>query len=263
MSHEVGFGSQILQCVASPGQMVKKRLLYIIPALIFIAAGIVSLGNPDYLGMEEGEMTAVLVLFFGAGLLFLLMGILFVKPSKAVLYDGGFVLTRGSKVTEVDFHDLKGISDTTTGYSFYGIIPIKNTRNVTVLKHDGTRIGLVKAFVPDFARFADELGAACTNFLLKDVTKATIGQAKISFGDKLELAGGQLVYEAGEKKGRVFIPLDTVRNVRITEEGFWLYLDGEPDEKGEARELAAIRADRAWNLVALYRILEMYIRQRY
>lgn len=259
MNSEARFGKQLLQGTASSGETIKKRLLFIIPAVIFIIAGIFAMRNPDFIGIEESEMAMVLALFFGAGALFLAMAILFVKPAKAILYEDGYVLSRGSKVTEVSFSDVKGISDSTTAFLAYGIVPIVKTRYVVVIKNDGSRSGLVKAFVPDFNRFTDELGAAITAYLLRGVTKETIGKANITFGDKLELTGGRLVYDAGGKKGKIDIPLDSVRNVHIVLEGYWLYIEGDPDEKGKPAELAAVRADRAWNLDALYRILEMYM----
>jgi len=256
MDQKTAFGKQIMTFTATTGQTLKKRLLFLLPALVFVAAGVFALVSPELL--EDSDASMVLLLFFGAGALFLLMGILFVKPSKAVLYEGGFVLTRGTKVTETGFSDLKGIIDSTTVTKLYGAIPLSQTRLVIIHKKNDEKFGATKATVPSFNQFADELGTAVSKYLLKDVTKDNIEQLSILFGDKLELTGGRFIHDAGKEKGMVSIPADAVRSAEyIGSDGYWIALKGQCDENGKAEELASIRADKALNLESLCRIIEM------
>ena len=261
MDNETRLGRQILCYTATWGQTLKKRLLYLIPALIFITAGIFALFNPELLTDDDSSM--VLLLFFGAGALFALMGILFVKPAKAVLYDGGFALTRGSKVTETDFSDVKGILDSTTVTKYLGVVTLSKTRVVTIVKKNGEKFGVVKAFIPNFNQFADELGTALSKYMLRGVTIGNLDQVNISFGDALELTGGQFTCDAGRKKGRISIPVDAVHSAEYNgNEGYWLALKGQYDENGKAEDLASIRADKALNLETLYRIIDMVAQNR-
>lgn len=258
MNGEARHGNQILKCKATAAQTLGKRLLYIIPALIFIAVGIVSYVKPELFDLADEDMAMVLALFFGAGAVFLLLGIFFVKSAAAVLYEGGFVLTRGSKVTEMDFGDLKGILDSTTILKYYGILPVGKTRVVTVYKKNGEKFGVVKAFVPDFNRFVDELNAAITNYYLKDVTLESMKRLNIYFSDKLELIDGQFIHDAGSKKGKVSIPVEVVRSIEyLNDDGYWLSIKGAPAGNGKANELISIRADKTLNLDTLSRIIQM------
>jgi hypothetical protein len=173
------------------------------------------------------------------------------------LYDGGFVLTRGSKVIEVGFNNVAGISDSTIKTQAYGVFTVAKTRQVTVFKKDGEKIIMANIigfiFIPNYDQFADELGTVYTNYLLRDVTKENISQLNLSFGDKLKLAGGQLIHDADKKQGAVSIPLESIRRLEyLNDEGYWLSLKNE-----RAEELTSIRADKAMNLETLNRIVEL------
>ena len=250
MQYESEYGKQLFECKESLGQTLGKRLRFILPSLVFIGAGILAMLNPDFAGSEE-DLKMLLPLFFGAGALFALLGLFFVKPLEAAIYESGFVNTRGSKVIELDFSSIKGISDSTTVIKIYGIIPATKTRVLTLTKKDGNRIELTKTFVPDFNQFIDAFSTAFTKHLLKDVETAGIDKANISFGDSLELTGGQMVYDE-KKKGKTAIPLSRIHSIESDGEGYWLALKGANQE-----ELANVRIDKALNIEALYRIVDM------
>ena len=254
MNYETKYGKQLLNCATTTGQILMKKLLYLIPALVFAVIGIIVLKNPDLLGSDD-SITTVLALFFGAGALFILLALFFVKKSTAVLYEGGVVLTRGAKITEFDFASLKGIIDSTTIVKAYGAIPFSKTRVVTLVAQNGTKIGLVKALTPNFEQFADELGTTIVKRLLKGVTRENLNQLDISFGDSLELSRGQFIHDG--KKGKVSIPLGNVCGFELQNEGYWLHLKGTCDTNGKSEILASIRADKALNLESLHRIIDM------
>jgi len=255
MDYEAKYGKQIIKCTATSGQLMKKRILFLLPAIIFIAAGILMLVYPEVL--EGEDVPYLLPLLFGVGAVFLAMAIFFVKPATAILYEGGFITTRGSTVKETDFNDILGITDTKIVHTLYALIPVGNTRIVTIGRKDGSKFGLLKAFVPDFNRFCDELGTAISAFMLKGITKENIAEANISFGDKLELTGGHLVFNS-KKEGMITIALETVRGLKYFGEGYHLDIVGDADEKGNPEVLATIRADSAYNLDSLYNIIGMY-----
>ena len=202
MNYEEKFGKLLLHCTASSGQTLKKRLLFLVPAIILIVGGAIALLAPDLLTEDDDDIKIAFAVFIALGVMLLLWGVVFVKRAMVELYETGYVLTRGSKVTVMAFDDVKGISDSTTAFSAYGIIPVGKSRDVSITKKDGVPILLLKSGVPNFNQFVDELGAAFTEYLLKDLTKENIGQASISFGNKLELAGGHLVFDAGGKKAK-------------------------------------------------------------
>jgi len=206
-----------------------------------------------------------LPLFFGVGAVAILLAIVLVKRSEAVIYENGFVFTRGSKVTELNFDNVKGISDWTTSIKFYGVISVGSVREVKIVKQDGEKIALTDATgfnlqnysLPNFDQLADELGAVITKRLLKDVAKEKIGYVNISFGDQLEFTGGQFVYNEDKGRNKIYIPLSKVIGAEIPEDSYWLFLLGPRGQDGKAERLASIRADKALNLGALYRIIEM------
>jgi hypothetical protein len=258
MDYEATFGKQLLQCTASPAQTIRKRLFFLILGILVIVGSIIALGAPGFLTEDDGDLRIAFGAFIAIGAFLSLFGLFFIKKAEAALYETGYVLKRGSKVTATAFNDMKGIIDTMTAFSAYGIVPVGKSRDVSVVKNDGVPFMLTKTSVPNFNQFVDELCVTYNKYLLKDLTKENIGQASISFGNKLELSGGQLIFDAGGSKGKIPIPLGSIQNVRVTEEGYWLYIEGAINEKGKAEELAAIRADKAWNLEALYRILDMH-----
>ena len=251
---------QVFECRTSHGQLLKKRLMYLFPAVVFIATGIAMLLLPEMLEGEEELLPMMLLLFFGVGAMFILLSILRVKPSSAVIYEDCLVHACGSKAMNLAFDNVKGISDETTVFLLWHIIPVGKTREITLVRKDGEKKSLTKNLVPSFNQFADALGAALATFLLKDLTKETIGSANISFGNALELSDGKFIYDGGRKKGKVSIPVDAVRSIEVhDEEGYWLTLRGRPNnEDGKAEELAMIRKDKALNIEALYRIVAMF-----
>jgi len=255
MDYEAKYGKQILKCTATEGQVLKRRLLFLIPAILFLAFGISLVVRPEIMyGEDIGGM--LIPLCFGGGVLLLAMSFIFVRKGTAVLYEGGFVLASGAKVKETDFNDVKGILDTKYADKVYGI-PAGNTRIVMIYKRDGKGFHVTKAAIPNYDQFCDELSVAISVFLLKGITKDNIADARISFGDKLELAEGQLVHNAG-KNGMISIPLDAVREISYFGDGYWLDILGDVDETGKPERLARIRADLAQNLDSLNSILAMF-----
>ncbi|MDR0570844.1 MAG: hypothetical protein LBG71_06475 [Clostridiales Family XIII bacterium] len=251
MNYEANFGKELLKCTATSGEVLKKRLLFFGLAFIFFAAGILEVVSPGILGEVEQSMLLKLI-FFAGGSVCVLGAFFLVRFGSAVLYERGFAVTNRSKVTAMDFNEVKGISDAT----------IRNVRQITVVKKDGEKVTLANGTgglrVSNFHQFADDLGTLISSFLLKDVTAENIDRLSISFGDKLELAGGRLIHDAGGKKGKVSIPLEAVRNVELPgDDGYWLSLMGAVGENGKAEELASIRVDKALNLETLFRILRM------
>jgi hypothetical protein len=240
VNYETKFGRELLRGATPSGQILKKRLLFIIPALIFLAFGALVLVNPDVFEFSAAEMdTATFkllpLLFFAAGAIFVLIGIFRIKPAQVFIYEKGFAHIGGSKITEVDFGDVKGVANLKSTLKYMGELQIaKSKHEVTIVKNDGNKICLgpftaSKLFLPQAEQTADELDMAITKYLLKDVTKENIAKVNISFGDALELTGGQLAYKAGGKKSVVYIPLDAVKDISFSE--YWMELKGASGEK--------------------------------
>ena len=263
MHDESRFGNQVFECNSSMGEMLKKRLLYLLPAIVFIAAGAATSMFPEVMEGEEELMPILLALFFGVGIIFVLLSILRVKSSKAVIYEDGLVHIRSLKVTEVKFGDIKGIRDWVERTMWFAaIIPVfaLKTRTITIEKKDGATIQLNKTLVPDFNRFSDKLNSVFTEYLFKGVTKENLNRTSISFGAELELSNGQLLYNKGKKEGKVVIPFDAILSIEISSDGYYILLVGEEREKKKFKRtdiLAAIATGKALNVDAFYRIVQM------
>ena len=256
MENETKFGKLLFQCSTTFGKDFRKRLLYLVPALVFITAGIYAQRNPDLL--EPDEITMVLGLFFGAGAFFLLLAVFFVKRSKAFLYEGGIVHTYASKVIEIDFNDVIGIRDLASKQMWFALIlPIfaLKSRDITIEKKDGTIIQLSKNKVADINKFADILNSVFTERLLKDVTKQNLSKTTISFGKELELKDGQLLYN-----DKTVIPFEEIIKIETGDGGHHIMLIGKEKESKKFTRtdiIAMIAVDKALNIEALYRIVQI------
>ena len=251
MNYEERFGKLVLSGEGKQRGILMK-ILMLIPAVCVIALAFVLLGDGpnDIIYQGFAIVIAALAIF----------GILFAKKYKEIsVYENGIVLARGSKVIELGYEDVKGVQDSTTVIKAYGVITASKNRFLTIVRKDGTKIALNKAMVTDFDQFADEICAAVTKYLLRGITRENINQARIVFDDKLVLADGHFVFDAGGSKGKISIPVDSVSGAEIRGDGYWLNLLGSYDEKGMPEELASIRADKALNLEALSQILGMLL----
>ena len=250
MENETKFGKQVYSCSKKAGMKILKVFLLFPPIILLILTFTVFNDGPSAIYYQViAVLLSVLALYW----------VFFGKQYKEiVVYENGIVFTLGSKVTELDFCDVKGINDATIVTKLYGVINAGQTRYAAIVKHNGEKHVFTKALVSELEQLADNLGAAFTKYLLREVTAETLDKAYISFGDSLELTGGLLVHDAGAKKGKVSIPLNAVRNVAFDDDGYWLTLEGEKNEKGKPEKLAMIRADKALNLTALLRILDAF-----
>gem|GEM_PF-3756998 len=160
------YGDQLFECQSTPKETLKKRIMFLAPAIVFILAGIAYMANPE-VADSQSQLMMLLALFFGTGVLFILLSIILVKPLKAVIYEGGLVYIRGEKTKEFAFDSVKDISDETTTFLLWGLIPTVNIRAVKLVLKDGGKAEFTKYNVSDFHNFADELGEAFEKYSSK------------------------------------------------------------------------------------------------
>ena len=267
-NYQSNFGEELLQLTNTTTRVMLQRFLIMLPGIVFLILGVVALIDPiafygsPRLAEEDGWMT---YLFFGLGGVYsVLIPLLFKPYRQATIYEAGLVLEKKSKVTEIAFSDVKGIADYITRHNVNGI-PVGKTRTFSITSTDGSVVGLGKFTFPHgFNHFAEELKNAHMAYLLKNLSKENIDQVQISFGDQLELQGGQLIYNQGKKKGAIEIALEDIYDIE-SQDGVLHLLSAPSGEKKKLLALkrkdtlASISLQKALNLDILYFILSLYI----
>jgi len=260
------FGKLMLECKSSRGKSLKRKLMFLIPALIFFAAGTIIAINPEIGVVTEEDaqfIPAVIAAFFAVGAVCVIGALLRSKQSSIALYENGVVYVRGPIVTEAGFDDIEGIRQVRSAAAIGGVLirtpKALSQESVTIRKKDGVEIVLNKAYMSDFHQFADEFSDLYIRWLVKDLTMENIADANISFGPDLELSGGQFIYT--HKKEKKYMPVGEVHGLEIQTDDehnfFWLTSRVETDKKGRPKKIAGGQTVKALNLEALYHIVQM------
>jgi len=267
MNNEERFGKTLLVSVASKGRGLRKRVLYLIAAFVFVAAGIVLTLNPE-LGVvveEDAHLVPVFIaIFIAVGLIFVILSLVRSKQSSITLYEQGIMYAHGKKVTEAGFSDLEGIRLETSAVAIGGVaIPLGSLgqESVTIRMKDGTVVVLRKSTISNFRDFADKFGVVYTRWLLDGLTLDNISDAEISFGPDLKLRSGQFIYI--EKKQEKTMPLSDIHSLEI-ETGdeynyFWLTSKTLTNKNGTPKKVIGGQTAMALNLEALHIIVQMIL----
>ncbi|MCL2828966.1 MAG: hypothetical protein FWD99_09575 [Oscillospiraceae bacterium] len=252
------FGNLLFERTLTQAKAMQRMFLFLIVALVFIAAGIVAFVMAE---SDTDVLYAWTVLLGLCSIPFILRVFTSTRASSVVVYEKGFVHTRSSKTTKFDFNDIIGIRDLTKKETWFAfILPVValKSRVVTIEMKNGTTVKLNQTGVPDFRQFADELSVVFTEHLLSGVTKETLSQISISFGKELELRNGQLFYNDG--KSETVIPFDAILDIEVSDTGHHIMLIGEEKEKKNFVRtdiLAQVASETSLNIGALYHIVQI------
>jgi len=252
------FGKLVLHAKASTARMVRRYILFLIPAIGLGIVGLVGLIDPSAMGMEDEQWVAFIVL--GAAVLYILIMFLFVKPYEVAIYEGGLVWKRrGNKINEVSFYDF-GVSDvieTTT----YGFIPVSKVRNINITGANGnsTSLNLTRTNTPNFHNFADTLLAVQHLYITKDWTPENVFNISLDFGNELILENGKFLHRKGHKKEK-FAALQDVVTVDIFDNT--TILRGKQDEFGKAEVLLEVTGEARINTAALYLVVDLALQKQ-
>ena len=199
MQEESKFGKQVFQDGSKTSQVAVRKCLYLLPAVFLFALSLIMRLHPAMIGESTESSGMITVILLVAAPLYALMILSIVKGFSATIYEQGFVLKRGSKVTELAFAEVKGIS-------------LAN-KTLTIQGLDGKNIVLAGMFTPNMKQFAEEFETAYTKSSLYDITQESLYQTNISFGKHLELVNGVFIY-----KGKEAVTLDDVYGIEVDEE---------------------------------------------
>ena len=253
MSGETKFGERILHVKPSAARIIRRAILFLIPAVGLVGLGITGFLRPDILDMQ-GEEWMVPVLL-GAGLLYFVFMIFFLKPYEAVVYAQGLEYKRrGANFKQIAFSDLD-ITDAIERSYIFMVIPFRRVRRISL---DGVHT-FYRSNTPNFHHFANTLVATHREYLVKDLTPENINQAAISFGPMLKLRDGKLMFNESSKKEKI-IPLGDVFSVEVFNAGAGndlIALKGAPDEGGRSKDLFTITATSISNLEVLEYVIEV------
>ena len=275
-THE-NFGNLVFHAKASLFRMIRRIIIFLVPAVGLTVIGIIGFISPETVVMEEEPWVAYIV--FGAGLLYFIIMLVFVKTYEVAIYEKGLLYRRASKKwTEIDF-DNSGISDvihTTRAY----FIPVWKARHVSI----GTQINapdgsmdtpqnfatrfaheaatgntFARSNTPQFHKFSDTLIATQLEHMTKDLTKENIFETSISFGENLILTDGEFIYRK-DKRRESSVPLKDVHKASLFHQfggGSQLRLEGKPSENGRPNFLLDVMVNNINNLTILHYIVDM------
>jgi len=252
------FGKLVVHAKASTARMVRRYILFLIPAIGLGIVGLIGLIDPSVMGMEGEEWVAFIIL--GAAVLYVLLMLLFVKPYEVAVYEGGLVWKRrGTKINEISFNNF-GVSDvieTTT----YGFIPISKVRNINITGTNGnsTSLNLTRTNTPNFHNFADTLIAAQHVYITKDWTPENVFNVTLDFGNELILENGKFLHRKGHRKEK-FAALQDVVTVDIFDNT--TVLRGKQDDFGKSEKLLEVTGMARINTAALYLVVDLALQKQ-
>ena len=209
MLEEEKFGKLLFQSGSRTSQVALRRLICLIPFLIVFALGLVLFIDPDIIGEEPGDSGSMPVIIMVASVLYVPVLLLSVKGYHAAIYERGFVVRHGSKVTEAAFTDITGIN---TSESMI--------KSIRINLSGGKIINMVGIFVPNLQQFIEEFTSAYTKTKMSEFTPEMLRTKTISFGNLLRLENGNFIAD----KGKIVVPLGDVYNIEIKDEGIDSYV---------------------------------------
>ena len=265
MQQEMKYGKALASYTAPAQKTTRKKSIFLICAVILIIATIALL----IIAEDEYDVMIAYALVAGLCAIPFIIKFFITKAAEAVIYESGFTLVRGSKITEAAFNDIAGMqrsSESTTliatGFGFIGaliigalssLIPGLKSYTINITKRDGSIIILSKSMVPNFKQFSVDLDIMFADWLLWGLTLSNIHEANIAFGKDFSLSGGQFIFKKSKKEGVVAVPWNYISGVEEGNDG-WYWLTGtELDKKGNPIKLACAE----YNSTALLRIGQM------
>jgi|GEM_PF-3890855 len=149
--------------------------------------------------------------------------------SAAEIYENGITITQGEHTHAIELDQIKGILALSTftvvlsnppgALDLPFVSSVGNRyRSVTIAEKQGGEPFIVR--VPNFVKFARMLNAKFTQYIMKELTPENISRAAISFGEHLQLTGGQFVYDPPDGASRVYLPLGQVTGIEFNAEGW-------------------------------------------
>jgi len=236
-------GKLLLHGKASVARLVRRVILFMIPAMGLAIVGIIGLIDPYLMAMEDELWVAPVVL--GAAALYVILMVFFVKPYEVAVYENGFAWKRrGNKINELRHDEFltNDIIQTTT----YGFIPVSKARNFSIAGVSGTNIDLRKVNLnftrtntANFHAFADLLREQQVNYVAQKLTAETVFNTTMVFASDLILENGKFIHRKGHKKEK-FAFLKDVKTADV----FWpgngnctIQLSGPRNEFGKAETL--------------------------
>jgi len=244
------FGQQLLHAAPTAARIIRRVILFLIPAIGLSIVGVIGITSPDTLGFQADELWIPWVIL-GAAALYSIFMILWSKPFTATIYENGLIYHRrnANKKTEVAFKDAS-ITDIIESQSLYGVIRFFKTRAVTVNTERFTRSN-----TPIFRDFADTLVTAHTLYMIKDLTAKNVFEKELSFGTNLILKRGDFIHNEGKRSENI-IPLRNVRKIEVSnsfgDESDVLF-HGEEGEK----PLLRLSVTKVLNLNVLQHVVEL------
>jgi len=262
------FGTELQRERFSSGKIFVKRIKYYVMVLLAAVFAAAIATDPYYAETGSEDLQSIMLFVcLGVALFFLLLSFLLVRPAELVIYEEGFVFTRGRKVTEVGYNQIGSVYRTTDSifdiFFLFGLVgvliswlPIFQVRKLHVYGPNGNRVVVLRhRRTPDFKRMTKELEQVFAWYRMRGITAENIAEITISFHEELELKGGQLIHT--EKKWRKTeskaIPFESIYQVTETEP---VQLLGHPDERGRHDSLVNL-GDAGRNVELLRRIVEM------
>jgi len=246
-------GKLLLHGKASVARMVRRVILFMLPAVFLGVIGIIGLIDPYLMAMEDEPWVVPVVL--GAAALYVILMFFFVKPYEVAVYENGFAWKRrGNNIREWGFGNIlvSDIIETTT----YGFIPVSKVRNLTITPIDkaAAAITLTRNNTPNFHNFADLLQAEQYVYQTKNMTPENVFEVTMDFGNELILENGKFLHRKGHRKEK-FAFLKDVKTVNVFNDT--VTLAGAVNEFGKAEELLKVTGAARHNIPALYHIVEL------
>jgi len=141
----------------------------------------------------------LIALFATAAIIFAGWARRWLRLQTAHIYERGIVTIHGSRTNEIAYSQIRGILAISLTKVLITNGPSPNItttggRNgsITIAFHESPE--KIVVFVPRFKQFAKALNTAYTQYIAKDLHSGNIHTADISFGDNLQLCGGEFIY---------------------------------------------------------------------
>ena len=271
------FGDELHREAFTSGKVFGRRIKYYLLALLGLGFGVLMATAEDAFTYYNDETLLLLAISGAVVVLFLLIAHLAVKGGEIVIFESGVSFTRGSKTRSIYFGDVASvyrksgvILDGLVVGGLIGMLPIFQVHKFFLLGKAATpMLTLRHRRVPGWKYMFRELEAAYTKYVMKDISPATIANANITFGDQLQLRGGNLVLT--KKKWRQttesIVPFEAINSINgseiVTLGGFAnenrtnvVTLEGFPNEKGKKEDLVTL-GDDGRNTEILRQIVKM------
>jgi len=249
MNTEKNFGRLIFKSKTSIVRKFGRSLLFII-GLSLLIIGLLTVFAPEIAARIDEEIVAEAwmgYLITAGGVLLIGYAIFVVlRPYTARVYESGLILKRGTKIMELDYQHI-GVADV---FMYWGEGDSRDLYiHISEPSEKPRRLKLAKWNASHFNPFANALVEAHTNYLTKGLTKETLRDAVINFGEPLKLENCQLV---AQSEG-LTIPLESISSIDFSDGVLDIF--GDENHKGKPERLLRI-ADVA-NVGALEYVLTL------